>query len=401
MILSHDKQFLFVHVPKTAGTNIRKWLLSQTTNKEDFWWWDNNGTDRAHLHEGNIQNYIDINKVQSDNYFIFGFVRNPYHRIFSAYNEVKWKGPCKNHSFEEVLKLYLATNQLNKLPVHFLPQVKFLKYASQVYKYELLYESIAHISDRLQFTQLQLKYGQKTHSYTYFEHYTQGMIDIINKVYAEDFETYGYYKIPEIIYRFRFPKTLNNEYINQYKDIHADVHKVEGFKCRSIFHEIKLCTVAYRRQRSAIHGERLYEILNEKWDILRYYINSKWIISICESLIDLDKDDTLTMLCGGLVSSFMIEKSCLSNLQRSHDYTQQRCKEDSPLYGGLWHYNCKSGDMLQNKFRRLCKVMSKHPLAFKFFKQLYINSIIYDFGGLHTTFKNANESGKALNIFMQ
>tara|TARA_B110000977_G_scaffold199323_1_gene286374 strand:- start:753 stop:1919 length:1167 start_codon:yes stop_codon:yes gene_type:complete len=385
-------------VPKTAGTNIRKWLLSQTEDKQDFWWWDKSGTDRAHLHEENIDKYIDIAKVQNDLYFIFGFVRNPYHRIFSAYNEVKWKGPCKNHSFESVLKDFLTNDKINELPVHFLQQVKFLKYATNVYKYELLHESIGDVSEKLGLAALDLKYRDKTHKYTYFENYSQSMIDIINKVYAEDFETYNYYKIPEIVYRFRFPEVVDEDFAYKYKEINVNIENIEGFKCRSIFQEIKLCTVAYRRQHSTRHGKRLYEIINKEWDNIRYYINSKWIISICESFIDLDTDTTLSLLCAGLVSSFMVEKSTLSNLQRSPDFKQQRCKEDSPLYGGFWHYNCNSGDMLQNKLRRLVKMMKKHPLALDFFKILYINSIIHEQGGLHTTFKHARESGKALNI---
>ena len=400
MILSHDKKFLFIHVPKTAGTNIRKWLLSETTDKEDHWWWDKSGTDRAHLHEGNIKKYIDIDKIK-EFYYIFGFVRNPYHRIFSAYNEVKWHGPCKNHSFEEILKEFLAKNKLHKLSVHFLPQTKFLKYANTVYKYELLYESVSHIHTHLNLNPLKLDFGKKTHSYTYFENYSQSMIDIINNVYAEDFETYGYYKIPEIIYRFRFPETLNETYLNQHKDIYVDIHKVDGFKCRSIFHEIKLCTVALRRRNSKKHGQKLYEIINTHWDTLRYYINSKWIISICESFIDIDQNENLSLLCAGLVSTFMMEKSTLSNLQRSFIYTQQRNKEDTPLYSGFWHYNCKNGDMLQNKLRRITKMMKKQHLVYSFYKTLYINSIIYDNGGLNCTFKNANETGKALNLILK
>ena len=400
MILSHDKHFLFIHVPKTAGTNIRKWLLSQTEDKQDLWWWDKSGTDRAHLHEGNIAKYIDITKVQNDNYVIFGFVRNPYHRIFSAYNEVKWKGPCKSHSFEEVLKEYVAKHRLHELPVHFLPQVKFLKYATIVYKYELLYESVNHISTSLGLSPLALKFENKKHSYTYFENYSQGMIDIINGVYAEDFATYDYYKIPEHVSRFRFPKTLNNDYIAQHKDIHTDVHKVSTFKCRSIFHEIKLCTVAIRRQNSKHHVNRLVEILERNYNDLRYYINSKWIISLCETLIDYSENDNIVSICGSLVMAFMFEKSALSNLALSHNWKQQRIKEDSPLYGGFWHYNNKNGDMLRNKLRRLERVVSRNILCHNFYKMLIVNSIIHDNTALNETFKHSNEADKSLSIFL-
>ena len=94
----------------------------------------------------------------------------------------------------------------------------------------------------------------------------------------------------------------------------------------------------------------------------------------------------------------LLEKAALSNLQRSYIHIQLRLKEDSPLYSGLWHYNCKSGDMLQNKLKRICKVMEKNTLMYSIFKTLYINSIIHDNAGLNTMFNNANESGKAVNI---
>jgi hypothetical protein len=401
MILSHDKKFLFIHVPKTAGTNVRNWLLSQTENKENFWWWDKSGTDRAHLHCNNISKYIDVSKIQYEQYYIFGFVRNPYHRIYSAFKEVKWKGPCKDHSFESILRLFLAKQRINELPVHFQPQVKFLKYATQVYKYELLYESVGNISTYLKIEPLKLSFEKKTHSYTYFEHYSQAMIDIINITYAEDFEKYGYYKIPERISKFRFPSGIHEDYLMQFKEINSDINKIEGYKCRSIFQEIKLCIVAMRRHNSLEHGNRLYDIISNNWDSLKYYLNNKWIISICETFIDLNKDEKLSLYCTTLVSTFLLEKAALSNLQKSYNHEQLRLKEDSPLYSGLWHYNCKSGDMLQNKLKRLCKVMKKNALMFSIFKTLYINSIIHDNAGLNTAFTNANESGKVVNILTQ
>jgi hypothetical protein len=400
MILSHDKEFLFIHVPKTAGTNIRKWLLSQTKSKEDFWWWDNSGTDRAHLHEGNIEKYIDITKVQNDKYTIFGFVRNPYHRIFSAYNEVKWKGPCKKHSFEEVLKLYIAKGKLNELPVHFLPQVKFLSYSTHIYKYELLYESVNNISNLLNIQRLKLTFDQKKASRTYFENYSQSMIDIINSVYVEDFEKYDYYKIPEIIYKFRFPTVLNNEFVLHHSDINTDIHKVSTFKCKSIFHEIKLCTVAIRRQNSKNHVNRLVEILDTHYNEIRYYINSKWIISICESLLDYTNDPDILAISGALVMTFMVEKISLSNANIDHCWKPLTVKQDTPLYSGFWHYNNKNGDMLRNKFRRLERLVSRNVLCHTFYKMLIVNSIIYDNASLNEIFKHSNEAGKTLLKFL-
>lgn len=400
MILSHDKQFLFIHVPKTAGTNIRQWLISQTKNCEDYWWWDKSGTDRAHLHEGNIEKYINVSQTKNEKYYIFGFVRNPYHRIFSAYNEVKWKGPCKNHTFEEVLFSYIAKNKISELPVHFLPQVKFLNIASCVYKYELLYESVNHISEKLNLAPLNLKFNNKKHMYSYFENYSQAMIDVINVAYAEDFAKYDYYKIPEIIYKFRFPESLNYDFIAQHKDINADINKISNFKCKSIFHEIKLCTVAIRRQNSKMHVHRLTEIVNQHWNTLRYYVNSKWIISICETLLDYSEDTDLVSICALLVSTFMMEKSCTSNQNLDFKWQRNKTKEDSPLYGGFWHYNTKHGDMLRNKLRRLERVVSRNVTGQLFYKTLLVNSIIHDNSGLNCIFKHASEADKSLSIFL-
>lgn len=75
MIVSHEKEFVFVHVPHTSGTSMRKHLKSNLTNFEEF---DN------HSH-------TPIPKLKSEysffeDYFVFSIVRNHWGWILSAWS---------------------------------------------------------------------------------------------------------------------------------------------------------------------------------------------------------------------------------------------------------------------------------------------------------------------------
>lgn len=105
-IINQSHQFIFVHVPMSAGTSVTN-ALSSFTGVFDV---ELGGTEYGeriaspfaqrfgigkHATSVEIQHLVG-NQIWNE-YFIFGFVRNPYSRVFSIYRFLKtkfrkWKG---------------------------------------------------------------------------------------------------------------------------------------------------------------------------------------------------------------------------------------------------------------------------------------------------------------------
>ena len=96
-----------------------------------------------------------------------------------------------------------------------------------------------------------------------------------------------------------------------------------------------------------------------------------------------------------IVSTFMFEKLIISNSHYSH-YPQ----DDLPLYSGLWNYNNTHGDMLLNKITRIVKCLKPHTFFLNVFKTLFINSLIYDKGGLNSSIVKSHELHTSLKILL-
>lgn len=68
--INHEHKFIFIHIPKTAGTSVAKSLGFQKPT--------------AHITAEKIKVVLNAEKFQS--YFKFCFVRNPWDRFLSLYN---------------------------------------------------------------------------------------------------------------------------------------------------------------------------------------------------------------------------------------------------------------------------------------------------------------------------
>lgn len=90
MIISERRGFAFFHNPKCAGTTVRT-VLSQFDTTGNFFWgydeWQEQKIDKAHLPLFVFRHKYPYYFQLLDSCFIFMFVRNPYQRSVSAFNE--------------------------------------------------------------------------------------------------------------------------------------------------------------------------------------------------------------------------------------------------------------------------------------------------------------------------
>lgn len=131
-------QYLFVHIPKTAGVSTLHYFRN------------NHKVVKVVSHEPTyVNNYIDVTKlnikhkvIDYDKYFSFTFVRNPYTRVLSAYNffyNNENMARCKQ-VHEKMFGKYQISDDPNenffaflkdidihkKTIVHFVPQYEFI-----------------------------------------------------------------------------------------------------------------------------------------------------------------------------------------------------------------------------------------------------------------------------------
>lgn len=82
MLVNKEKKFLFVHIQKTAGTSITYELFKIMGTKSLYY---------PHSLLSNVS--LDSDYVD---FFIFGFVRNPWDRLVSWYNMTLNRGPINS-----------------------------------------------------------------------------------------------------------------------------------------------------------------------------------------------------------------------------------------------------------------------------------------------------------------
>jgi len=221
MIISDSQKFIFIHNPKCAGTSVRNKLLKFDDRQNWFWMFDEidkKQVDKAHLPLNLFRRYSYSDFKLLNDYFSFGFVRNPYSRALSAYNEVN-KGNYQmlisdQLSYNEYRKhvnefiLSLSSQRLDGFDMparHFIPQhhmfymngkcyvdliLKLEHFEKEIRKLKFfnskLYESVLIAGKQ--------KTNVKSMNLKFNDVFNQETIQHLNKLYEQDFCLFGYDK---------------------------------------------------------------------------------------------------------------------------------------------------------------------------------------------------------------
>ncbi|HEH4645058.1 TPA: sulfotransferase family 2 domain-containing protein, partial [Campylobacter coli] len=193
----HDKyKCIFIHVPKVAGSSIERVIYQ---------------TDRWLVGHRKANDYMMFNKDRFESYFSFGFVRNPYDRVVSAYHylrngggtlgDEKWakKNIYKYNSFKEFVLDLKNPKIQNKILnwMHFIPQYKFLcdnesnilvNFTGKFENLEEDFKKILKILNRKD----QLMHINKSNHVDYKNYYNDVMYKIVREIYRDDFEIFDY-----------------------------------------------------------------------------------------------------------------------------------------------------------------------------------------------------------------
>jgi hypothetical protein len=209
MVINDQRQFIFVHVPKTAGTSMMSALAELPGNNRRWLANTKHETLAAFFAQWpQRQNLWDRMRRRSpETYRTFAFVRNPWDRLSSLYRYMKEYRPVEQadrvRSFAEFLD-QAADGVAWIINWHTMrPQTDFFTFADAtggrtmrldfLGHFEHLSEDLAELSGRLGIRiALPHKNSSTNARIDYRRAYTDRMFEIAGQLFAYDAEFFGY-----------------------------------------------------------------------------------------------------------------------------------------------------------------------------------------------------------------
>lgn len=222
-MISHQYNFIFIHIPKCAGTSLEKAFghfsdfegrdgqdhrTIRTVNPyiQPF----NYFKSKENLGEllrtiywkvfsaTNPKSNLKLSKNEYEDYFKFTIVRNPYTRAYSWYKNVirdpihrKSYNVDEGTSFEEFLQENIGKSALRKQS-YWLKDYNGIIKMDQVIKFEDLEGGFKELCLNLGVTGLNLPHEIKGQTEDYLNSYNENTKRLIKEFYKEDFELFGY-----------------------------------------------------------------------------------------------------------------------------------------------------------------------------------------------------------------
>ncbi|MGM0767997.1 MAG: sulfotransferase family 2 domain-containing protein [Pseudomonadota bacterium] len=218
MIINDRDGWIFLHNPKCAGSTVRKALMKHETRNNFYWFFgelDGSKIDKAHMPLMILRRYSPIDFELLRHYKVFGFVRNPYSRSISAYNETHQSvykefvsGSMSIDEYRENVNNFICKisdrvlNGLNFEYRHFVKQVDMFYFngkcfadhivnieniESQSSRFFMIGGGVENLPDILKSRENDKRIGAG-----FEEVLDDSAISVINRIYRDDFFVFGY-----------------------------------------------------------------------------------------------------------------------------------------------------------------------------------------------------------------
>lgn len=210
-MINRDLRFVFIHIPKNAGTSIEYALFS--TFKSEY-----NLEERAHKKMNNGKpNYKGLSFLVGgefyrmfgarkraapqhrllheyknvEGFFSFAFVRNPWARALSLYKYGLGRGFFnKSVTFEEFLREFPHPQWLDRY--HDKKQIEYVRNVNFVGKVENLQEDFNTVSQVLSIKPVDIPRTNITSQEHYSKSYNATTRDLVAKLFFQDIEKFDY-----------------------------------------------------------------------------------------------------------------------------------------------------------------------------------------------------------------
>lgn len=210
MLLSLEKKFLFIHVPKTAGSSItttlapyslpkNKPLSRKITSHIPF----PEAADKVYLRQHDTALHIrrKLGRIQFEDLYKFAVVRNPYEHAASYYRFLCQRTAHRHHKRTADLTFvqFLERRAHNATPMDqssFLVDRSGKLLVDQILRFEMLNISFSKLCSELDIPYTELPYQNMTKNRALDAFYCPESRALVERIYQRDFDNFGY-KFPD------------------------------------------------------------------------------------------------------------------------------------------------------------------------------------------------------------
>lgn len=194
-MICDKRKFIFTRVAKTGTSSIIRYLFPQ--KRGQHWKVHQNNTNTKiknwenfdHNHYPMYKIKEVVSKEKYNEYFKFGFVRNPYERCVSAWKyNIKMGFTCSEETLFDFIKDLNPTDITSK----YLNQYEFVDGCDFIGRFEKLQSDFDTICDKIGVPQKQLPYVNKSNHKHYTEYYDDETCEIVTELFTKDIEYFGY-----------------------------------------------------------------------------------------------------------------------------------------------------------------------------------------------------------------
>jgi hypothetical protein len=149
-----------------------------------------------------------------------------------------------------------------------------------------------------------------------------------------------------------------------FSDLYSDLHR-----------ELVEYTIWLRlRKKTEIYTEKFFNIVHENLDELCETTDTRWLVSICDTIADYGKTD-LERSNAILISSIVYSIKLMDTVVVTPDYPETNKEKilqhwDQPLWDGMWRFDIHNGNMVENQFARINRVLRSTPYLHKIYQEV-------------------------------
>lgn len=201
-MISFDRQYIFIHIPKTAGKSIYTMLDDGIHNNKAFPAIPIDGIGRRKMHLKATEIKSELGQERFDQYYKFAFVRNPWDRMISEFFWRKLRPKRRQfESLEAMLDFQLKGNEVeDDKNRHFTPQVDYVTNNNGEFivdfigRFENLNEDFRTVTEKIGIhTQRNLpKLNTSPREPEYRKYYTETTREMVLNLYQQDIDLLQY-----------------------------------------------------------------------------------------------------------------------------------------------------------------------------------------------------------------
>jgi chondroitin 4-sulfotransferase 11 len=187
---------IFIHIPKSAGMSFVKALYGKSSS-----------------HHAKAQDYYDVDSQKFSKCYSFAITRNPFSRLYSAYNYLSFGGKeaidkvwrnlylANYRNFEDFV-LHGLNRAIEQNAEHFIPQFRFVLGTNDIMLCDYVgkLEKIESVIHELKNNNIHIclpkenAFGNRVLELDKL--YTPEMCEVVTSLYSKDFEIFDYPKTP-------------------------------------------------------------------------------------------------------------------------------------------------------------------------------------------------------------